>query len=639
MNNEGFNFFDPTNSSSYSVLSDGKVSVTNNFPKYANTSGLLLTDSGVPVTSFNDYLKKDGSVPMTASWNTGNFDMKIGNIFDDTDDTFDIGQPSAKRRRIYAHDIQTPLITQPSTDDNIVIGNNIVNTGQNDSANIVIGDSASAVDGSIYNVAIGFQATINGNQAIAIGSQCSTVGNGISIGNQAGGVGTENVAIGKFAAGTGDGSVAIGSESDAYALQGVAIGTRAFAGSTQYSVALGTEAKASGNQGIVLGALSTSSGIDSIMIGTFGTNSVDSSCKIGGTDIINIRPSSAICDLGTTAEPFQDLNVSRALLTTNNKVIVGKGNNAVNVDSVVVGNDNVTSGTGFNKSIIVGSQNNSSSTNGQSIMFGNNNSDANTVGGSFVYGFGNTNGDGSRNVLIGRDLTVSNSVDDAISIGWNTTNSVSGTALIGSTNLTDIRPASTACDLGFGAPFRNLYLSGKGYVSTSRPIMSGGYTMITNTQVGPSSTANTDIIGAGVGTLTSIANSSIAGNCSRMEAGGSITIGAGPQTITLRFYAGPTSSTLLATFPLALSTVTGSPPPWRLVSILTVKTIGATGTIQINSTFTVNDTSPTTFVNQTLATFNSTNANIIRVTAQWTSSNASNVFITNQFMTHSIYSV
>ena len=72
----------------------------------------------------------------------------------------------------------------------------------------------------------------------------------------------------------------------------------------------------------------------------------------------------------------------------------------------------------------------------------------------------------------------------------------------------------------------------------------------------------------------------------------------------------------------------------------TQKTIGVTGTVQINSVFTVNDASPNqTFVNQTLSLIDTTINNIFRMTAQWSNADVSNIFITNQCTSHSIFNV
>jgi len=208
----------------------------------------------------------------------------------------------------------------------------------------------------------------------------------------------------------------------------------------------------------------------------------------------------------------------------------------------------------------------------------------------------------------------------------------SGTALtLGATNATAVNIANSTIATN---------IAGKAYLTAAlRPVMSGGYAMITNTTV-QNTTTETSIIGAGVGTLTSAANAISAGNCSRFLASGSVTTAGGAQTLTLRVYGGPTSTTLFATLPIVMSTLLGTPPTWRLDTIFSVKTIGATGTVQLNSTFVVNDSTVSqAYVNQNLATIDTTVVNVIRLTAKWTTASASNVLITNQLNSHSIYVV
>jgi len=488
MNQNGFSFFDPTNIGSYSVFSDGKVSTTGNLPKYANTSGLLLTDSGISATAFNDYVKLDGSTQMTASWNTGSLDMTIGNIYDAVDNTYDIGTTSSKKRKMYTHEVETPRVTQPAADNNVVIGTGAVcdvNT-----SNVLIGNGASIAAAQLLSTVVGFGATSNGNYCTNVGSQNTTSGGSVALGSQVTATGNNSIGVGYLSSVTSDGSVAIGTSSSASSLQATAVGSNAIASGYQYPLALGTYSTASGNQGISIGVLSVASQSDSIAIGSFCVNNTADSCKVGGTGITNIRANSAVCDLGTTADPF-----------------------------------------------------------------------------------------------------------------------------------------------------KNLYLSGKGYVGLTRPIMSGSFSMITNTSVGPSSNVETNIIGAGVGSNTLAANTLKAGDCWKTECAGTVTIAGGSQIITLRMYGGPTSTLLLCTYPITLQSLTGSPPPWKIQCTQVCKSIGISGTIQINVTFAVNDVSPSQiYVFETLPTLDTTVENVIRCTAQWTTSNASNVFITKQYISNSIFS-
>ena len=99
-------------------------------------------------------------------------------------------------------------------------------------------------------------------------------------------------------------------------------------------------------------------------------------------------------------------------------------------------------------------------------------------------------------------------------------------------------------------------LLGKGFVSTSRPILSVLFSMITDTKV-ENTITETNIIGAGVGTLTSLANSILAGNAFRIHTSGSVTIAEGTQVITIRLYGGPTSTLLVSNYVINLATLTG----------------------------------------------------------------------------------
>ena len=72
----------------------------------------------------------------------------------------------------------------------------------------------------------------------------------------------------------------------------------------------------------------------------------------------------------------------------------------------------------------------------------------------------------------------------------------------------------------------------------------------------------------------------------------------------------------------------------------TYKSVASTGSVQIQSVFTVNDASPNqTFVNQNLATIATTVDNVFRMTVQWTTADTNNVFIVNQCTAHDIFTV
>lgn len=182
-------------------------------------------------------------------------------------------------------------------------------------------------------------------------------------------------------------------------------------------------------------------------------------------------------------------------------------------------------------------------------------------------------------------------------------------------------------------------IAGKGYVAGTRPIMSGGFTMITPITLSLSA-AETVIVGAGLGSLTTPANTIVLGQSSHSVASGSLGINLSP-TLTFRLKGGPTSSIVLATIPIPLSTITAG-SGWKLTSDYTVKAIGPAGIAQIyiNSVFVVYDTiNPPTYALFTLntTTFDTTVNNVITLTAQWSAASASNTLTCQQFTTNSVY--
>ena len=232
----------------------------------------------------------------------------------------------------------------------------------------------------------------------------------------------------------------------------------------------------------------------------------------------------------------------------------------------------------------------------------------------------------STKKLISRQITISD-------LNYTpATNPMTTNLDLGTYAITNVSTMNTTGIVTFGS---------KGYISGTRPILSGGFNMITNTTV-TNTTVETSIIGAGVGSLTSIANTASAGNASRLRAGGTVNITGNP-TVTLRLYAGPTGTTLLSSFVIALSTLSAN-SPWQLNTDIAVKSIGVAtvASIQINATFQVFDTtSVSSYVHQALnnTTYDTTVINVLRLTIQWSAANASNIFTTNLLNTHSLYVV
>jgi len=408
-------------------------------------------------------------------------------------------------------------ITQPATDSNIIIGNSIVNVGQADAQNITIGAAASTVGGSLFNVTIGPGATNNGNAGVAIGYACTTSG-GVSIGDQCSSSGIGAVTMGPSSSASGDGSVAIGASASASVLQATAVGSNAIASGGQYPVAIGTASTASGNQAIAIGVLSVASGSDCIMLGTFGTNAVDDSCKIGGANILNIRPSSAVCDLGTVAEPFQSIYVSGSLLgaasittpSTNTNIRIGNSivnTGTANSEHVQIGAESSIAGGAFIGSVSVGyrasctdngavAAGNTATAGAYAVSVGQNSSASltqNVAVGNSAAATGITSvavGPDSiasdfQSIAIGKSATASAS--GAIMLGPVGTNSVANSCKIGGSTIASIYPASAVCDLGTVAvPFQSIYASGSliGTVKTSA---------VNDIVTGPASSVNNQV--------------------------------------------------------------------------------------------------------------------------------------------------
>ena len=275
------------------------------------------------------------------------------------------------------------------------------------------------------------------------------------------------------------------------------------------------------------------------------------------------------------------------------------GNSAMcgSASSVALGNIAQATGLG---GMAIGMQSTCSANNSLAIGINANNS---AVGGmAFGRNCLNSGGNGisigtsancsiTSGICIGESSTAS--VAGAIALGTFAQNAITNSLLVAAS--ANIRSTATTCDLGTTAnPFQTLFLNnrvdsaaslnlgttnatvvnigslntstillGKGYIKSTRPIMSGLFSMITDTSVSNTVT-ETNIIGAGVGTLASPPNSIAAGNAFRIHTSGSVTIAAGTQVLTIRLYAGPGSSLIVSTYTITLASLTGTPPPYNL---------------------------------------------------------------------------
>lgn len=181
----------------------------------------------------------------------------------------------------------------------------------NASASVVIGATASATPFG-NNVAIG-GATCNGTNQIAIGSGANLNNAGtynIAIGRNCNCNGNVGICIGQSSGCNGATSVSIGSVSQCNAPNSVCIGastTSTTGGDFQIVIGSGSRVSSTTGSGIAIGhQAAIEAGADgSIAIGDMADNNIANSVLLGNTNVVNIRPNSAVCTLGTSADPFR----------------------------------------------------------------------------------------------------------------------------------------------------------------------------------------------------------------------------------------------------------------------------------------------------------------------------------------------
>lgn len=113
--------------SAFMVSSDGAAVVNGNVPKYANTSGLLITDSG---SKMSDKYNVDGSLPLLGDMDADGYEVKnTGTVRPRDDNTFDLGTPAKRFRSAYVYDqLEGPnstravddIVSQPFA---VIVGN------------------------------------------------------------------------------------------------------------------------------------------------------------------------------------------------------------------------------------------------------------------------------------------------------------------------------------------------------------------------------------------------------------------------------------------------------------------------------------------------------------------------------------
>lgn len=271
----------------YSRLADDIISLApfpvsaGNIPFFNTADGRTLRDIGL---SSDKLMLTDGTAIMTGDLDMNNVSIKnTANIRPYSDSASDIGQDGVFYRTVFTRKIQG--IERIETRD--------------DDCNVRIGSGTTLTDGgsNVRNVWLGFDQTGSGFGLTMIGdSNTQTTGPGpayiIGSGNSIDGSdcsiigGTNNFVNGnrQFSYVNGNSNHVTGS----------------------FCVVTGTLNTAAGDEAIIFGDNSTAQN-RAIAIGFSANNDQDDTCLIGGTGILNIRPNSLTCDLGTRAAPFQSV--------------------------------------------------------------------------------------------------------------------------------------------------------------------------------------------------------------------------------------------------------------------------------------------------------------------------------------------
>jgi hypothetical protein len=168
--------------------------------------------------------------------------------------------------------------------------------------NVIFGTSAVAAGGSLNGVMIGTSATIVGDRSISIGgaSFCADADD-VSIGFGATSNGKQSVLIGSGAVAASESTIiGYGSTDTSTTTGAVSIG-HTNTTSVDRCIAIGRDNVANANAAFIIGNGQTNSTAHSLLLGNTGGN------------LVNIRCTGAICDLGTQVLPFQTLWLNTSL--------------------------------------------------------------------------------------------------------------------------------------------------------------------------------------------------------------------------------------------------------------------------------------------------------------------------------------
>ena len=152
-----------------------------------------------------------------------------------------------------------------------------------------------------------------------------------------------------------------------------------------------------------------------------------------------------------------------------------------------------------------------------------------------------------------------------------------------------------------------------------------------------SSVAETTLIGTGIGTVTLPANFLTAGKSLRITARGYIS-DTGTPNITIQFKLGSTSIVSTGTVALA-GTISNN--AWRAESIITCRTVGASGTVKGQGNFQYDESTHagTTLgmVSTGTATVDTTGTLAVNLTVTWGTSSASNTITCSNLLVEVLY--
>jgi hypothetical protein len=186
-----------------------------------------------------------------------------------------------------------------------------------------------------------------------------------------------------------------------------------------------------------------------------------------------------------------------------------------------------------------------------------------------------------------------------------------------------------------GSPNQVLQTDGSGNVSWTSLSNFGLFAQTADSVTISATTSELSILGSGVGTLTVPADSFQVGDSFHAKIGGNVSAANG-ESLTIRIKSGLTT---LASFSADFTNTTSQ--FWELEIDFTIRTTGATGTLQTNGQFTyVADTSGGTYVGSgynTNTTIDTTSTNTLDVTVEWSSANASNSIMSDIFYLKKTY--